>query len=141
MNYDDSLKWRKYHDMRKVYKRVAWQEWHTLRRHIFHSVVRQPYPYFYITAEYCVKMFRWKESGNRKIDSMLPPTRRKLEHLYARYLALKEERPDAPKIEICSQIVEEPAPELFMTGDSAYNFYLDMQRKERLLNKLKEIPK
>ena len=140
MTYDDELKWRKYRDMRKVYKRVVWQEWHTLRRRVFQSVVKQPFPCFYISAEYCVKMFRWKESDSRHLHTMQPPTRRKLEYLYARYLEVKGEQPKASKIEICSKIVEEPAPELFMTGDSAYNFYLDMQRKERLLKQLNETP-
>lgn len=138
MNYDDALKWKKYHDMRKVYKMCAWQGWHTTRRRVFNDVVRKPFPCFYISAEYCVKIFHWKESDHPKLLTMRPPTKRMLEYLYNRYLTLKADNPDASKIEICSQIVDEPAPELFMTGDSAYNFYLDMQRKERLLAKLKQ---
>lgn len=141
MNYDDELKWRKYHDMRKVYKRIAWQEWHSSKRRIFHSVAKQPFPCFYISAEYCVKMFRWLETGGRQLATMRPPTRRKLDYLYSRYLAIREREPDSPKIDICYRIVNEEAPELFMDGSSAYNFFLDMQKKERLIKKLRgEIP-
>ena len=137
MNYDDSLKWRKYHDMRKVYKQCAWQGRHTSKRRVFHAVVKQPFPCYYISAEYCVKMFRWLETGSKQLDTMLPPTRKKLDHLYALFLEAREQEPDTPKIDICYRLVNSEAPELFMTGDSAYNFFLDMQKKERLINKLR----
>jgi hypothetical protein len=71
---------------------------------------------------------------------MRPPTRRKLDHLYSRYLAIREQEPDTPKVDICYRIVKEPAPELFMDGSSAYNFFLDMQKKERLIRKLRDTP-
>ena len=123
--------------MRKVYRNICEQEWHNTRRRMFNAVVKKPFPCFYITADYCAKMFRWKERGDMRVDNMRPPTRRMLEHLYKRYLSIREEKPDATIIEICTKIVEEPAPELFMTGDSAYNFYLEMQKRERLINQLK----
>lgn len=135
---DDSLKWQKYRDIRKAYKQCVWQGWHNTRRSVFNAVVKKPYPSFYITADYCAKMFRWKERGCGRIESMRPPTRRMLEHLYKRYLEVRKEKPDATIIEICTQIVDEPAPELFMTGDSAYNFYLEMQKREMLLRQLKQ---
>ena len=53
-------------------------------------------------------------------------------------MEIREAEPDAPKIDICERIVNETAPELYMTGDSAYNFYIDMRKKKRLLDKLNE---
>lgn len=138
MRYDDTLKWEKYRDLRKAYKNCLRQGWFTASRRAFAVAVKQPYPSFYITAEYCVKMFRWIESGNPRLEAIRPLTRKKLDHLYARYLELHEQEPNEPKIAICDRIVNEQAPELYMTGDSAYNFYIDMRKKKRLLDKLNE---
>ena len=137
MNYDDALKWEKYNDLNRQYRNCMAQGWFTARRRAFAVAVKKPYPSFYITAEYCVKMFRWIESDNPKLKTMLPLTRKKLDHLYARYLEIRKDEPDTPKIDICERIIHETAPELYMTGDSAYNFWVDMRKKKRLLDKLK----
>lgn len=138
---DDTLKWRKYEDIVKMKRQCLSQGWFSSIRSVFRVLVKKPFPCFYITAEYTAKMIRWKESGSGKIDAMKPSMRRKFDHLYKRYLELREENPGAPKIEICYVIVNEPAPELFMSRDSAYNFYLDMKKRKRLLNELKNTHK
>jgi hypothetical protein len=63
--------------------------------------------------------------------------RKKLDRLYARYAEVRAAEPAMPKIAICERIVNEQAPELYMTGDSAYNFWVDMRKKKRLLDQLK----
>ena len=137
MNYDDELKWNKYRDLCEVYKNLLRQSWFPTKRRAFSVAVKKAYPSFYITADYCAKMFRWIESDNPRLKSMMPLTRKKLDYLHARYIEIHLDNPELSKIEICERIVNERAPELYMTGDSAYNFYIDMRKKKLLLDQLK----
>lgn len=137
MNYDDSLKWQKYRDLDRVYRNCIMQGWFTSRRRVFAVAVKKPYPSFYISADYCAKMIHWMETGSAELSHLLPLMRKKLDRLYERYAEVRAAEPAMPKIAICERIVNEQAPELYMTGDSAYNFWVDMRKKKRLLDQLK----
>ena len=138
---DDSLRMQKYEDICKMKRMLLWQGRFCSELAVFRALVRKPFPRFYITPEYCAKMFRWMDTGDARIGRMKPSKRRMLGHLHARYLAMKAENPGMTKIEICYVIVHEQAPELYMSHYSAYDFYLLMKKRKRLLDELKNTRK
>lgn len=130
-------RWRKYYDLRENFKTaISEREVKSIRQGIA-IAIKMPFPSFYISAESCYVIICRMERDDSILNALNYETRRKYAELYKRFSKAYAVTND--RMEACLMVVRQQAPELYMSLNSAYNFYINMRKKEKLLNKLKHI--
>lgn len=116
---DTKLKQRKRRDLYSLYKKGLEEGQFTSMREAGAWLVRQPAPCFYISPEEACKLIG-RILGNRSLIDVNSSTRRMVWELYRRYKDYLYRNPKTKKsrISIMNELVEQPAPEFYMTSDA-----------------------
>lgn len=133
-------KYKKFCDLRRNFKKAILVGNVRNVKQAIAKAVKMPYPSFYISGDHCYKIINSIEGDKNYISSIKnKETIRKYIELYRRFCILREQNPTANKIDLCYEVVQQEAPELYMSVNAAYNFYFYNRKKEQLLQKLGKI--
>lgn len=133
-------KYKKFCDLRKNYKKAILENKVTTVKQAIAIAVKMPYPSFYISPEHCYAIMLNIEHNADYLSKIAnKETIRKYMELYKRYCMLLDNNKYMSKREACDIVVNQEAPELYMSVNAAYNFYFYNRKKEHLLQKLNSI--
>lgn len=92
----------------------------------------QPAPCFFLSAKRLSNYITLLQCGHN-LNSLHPSTRKKVKHLYARYIEFKTKHPlgkEMSRNQICELLVEEPAPEFYIGWRHALRIIRKEQSKQ-----------
>jgi len=118
-----------YDDLNSVYKAVLREGHYTTQLEALEVAVNRPSKRFWVSPERLSEVVNAIETGG---DARLKPEglRRELyEELYRRYVEYRKEYPFLSKIEICTELVYQPAPKFYLKASWALKvFYRGRKR-------------
>lgn len=99
------------------------------------DLVKLPAPRFWCSETQAAKSIVEKLHGVTPKKEPLPQRKRMYDQLYSRFLEERELRPSAPMSEIVIDIVNSPAPESYITPESAKVIISVFRKEKREANK------
>lgn len=104
----------RYSDLNKAYKKALSQGDYSTQYDAMAVAVNMPSKRFWVSEERLAEVINAIESGGDLRVSRKSPRYEMFTELYRRYLEYKADHPDLSKMEICSEIIYQPAPKFYM---------------------------
>lgn len=104
----------RYSDLNNAYKEALSQGSYNTQYEAMAVAVNMPSRRFWVSEERLVEVINALENGKDLRVSPKSPRYEMFKELYRRYLEYKTEHPNLSKIEICSEIIYQPAPKFYM---------------------------
>lgn len=104
----------RYDDLNRAYKEAHKQGHYETQYEAMAVAVNMPSCRFWVSAERLSEVIAAFDAGNDIRVSHRSPRYEMYEELYKRYLAYKAEHPDMNKIDICEEVIWQPAPKFYM---------------------------
>ena len=107
---------------------------------LYRKVVEMPTRRFYVSEERAAIVISNMHKG-RSIAQMRPNKREMYEEIYRRVLELKKERPNDSIYDLTFAVVQQPAPKIYLTPESARVFicYIKKQWYEQRKKKYRHL--
>lgn len=103
----------------------------------FRMAAEAPAPRFWVSEARAAAVIGAIEGGRKDIASMTPSKRAMYAEIHRRYLQLKAHRPEATIVDIVAEVIDQPAPESYLTWQrtkTILNQELRRMRAERRAN-------
>ena len=104
----------RYCDLNRTYKAVLSQGNYNTQEEAMAAAVNMPSKRFWVSEERLVEVINALENGKDFRVSRKSPRHEMFQELYRRYLDYKSIHPGLTKMEICSEIIYQPAPKFYM---------------------------
>ena len=104
----------RYSDLNNAYKKALSQGNYNTQYDAMAVAVNMPSKRFWVSEERLVEVINAFEGGKDLRVNPKSPRYEMFTELYRRYLDYKVEHPELSKMEICSEIIYQPAPKFYM---------------------------
>lgn len=128
----------RYSDLNNAYKKALSQGDYYTQYDAMAVAVNMPSKRFWVSEERLVEVINAFEGGK---DLRVSPKSQRYEmftELYRRYLDYKVEHPELSKIEICTEIIYQPAPKFYMKPSWALKILYKGRDKRRRKHHLRK---
>lgn len=124
-------------DLMSAYDRYISQARHISMPELFSTIVKMPARRFYV-SEYRASIVIAQMLKGDSLENMRPVKRRMFREIFRRYQAMQSLKPERSLAQIVSEIVYQPAPEFYLSAQSAkaYHYKIKKQWQQRKMRKL-----
>lgn len=117
-------------DLMRAYRETISNCKHIVMPEVYNAIANMPSRRFWVSdTRAALVVSAIMREGEKALNGMWPSRREMYKEIYNRVIALKEVYPHKSITELCSKVVEQPAPKFYLTPDSAKILLCKIKRK------------
>ncbi|MFR9541407.1 MAG: hypothetical protein SNH27_05085 [Rikenellaceae bacterium] len=107
-------------DLMRAYDKYISTCGHICMRDVYSSIVEMPSKRFWVSdTRASLVVSSMLKIGDNALDGMWPTNKEMYKEIFKRVIKLREENPNYSILELCTIVVEQPAPKFYLTPGTA----------------------